>query len=77
MDSILDEVIGLALGSALPLTEASTRNLPWGKRWLAHKVDNLTTICKPTVWKMWEPQHLTTLWASATCYGASFTFFFT
>jgi hypothetical protein len=39
----------VALGSTQPLTEMSTRNLPGGKEWLAHKADNLTTICKRTV----------------------------
>jgi hypothetical protein len=32
---------------------------------------NLTTICEPIVWKMWEPRRLTTLWASTTCYRDS------
>jgi hypothetical protein len=39
----------MALGSAQPLTEMSTRNLPGGKKWLARKADNLTTICEPNV----------------------------
>jgi hypothetical protein len=25
---------------------------------------------------MWDPQHLTTLWASTACYGDSFTLLF-
>jgi hypothetical protein len=25
---------------------------------------------------MWDPQHLTTLWASTACYGNSFTLFY-
>jgi hypothetical protein len=25
------------------------------------KADNLTAICEPIVWAMWDPQHLTTL----------------
>jgi hypothetical protein len=37
--------------STQPLTEMSTMNLPKGKRWTAHKADNLTAICEPTVWK--------------------------
>jgi hypothetical protein len=24
------------------------------------KADNLTAICEPIVWTMWDPQHLTT-----------------
>jgi hypothetical protein len=63
----------VALGSTQPLTEMSTRNIPGGKGQLARKADNLTTICEPIVWKMWEPQHLTTLWASTACYRDTFT----
>jgi hypothetical protein len=55
----------------------STRNIPGGKGRPARKADNLTAICEPTVYKMWEPQHLTTLWAFAACYRDSFTFTFT
>jgi hypothetical protein len=39
----------VVLGSTQPLTEMSTRNLPWGKGWLARKADNLTVICEPVV----------------------------
>jgi hypothetical protein len=35
----------MALGSTQPLTQMSTRNLPWGKTWLARKTDNLTAMC--------------------------------
>jgi hypothetical protein len=45
------------------------------KRRPAHKAD-LTAICEPIVYKMWEPRRLTTLWASTACYRDSFTFFF-
>jgi hypothetical protein len=38
----------------------------------ARKSDNLTAICEPTVYKMWEPQRLTTLWASTACYKYAF-----
>jgi hypothetical protein len=38
------------------------------------KADNLTAICEPIVWKMWELRRLTTLWASMACYRDSFTF---
>jgi hypothetical protein len=44
----------MALGSAQPLTEMSTRNLPGGKGRLGRKADNLTAVCEPIVWKMWE-----------------------
>jgi hypothetical protein len=39
----------MALGSTQPLTELSTRNLPGGHGRLAHKADNFTAICEPTV----------------------------
>ena len=38
------------------------------------KADNLTSICEPIVWKMWEPRCLTTLWAFMACYRNRFTF---
>jgi hypothetical protein len=82
--SIPDEVIGffnlpnpscrtMALRSIQPLTEMSTRNLPGGKGRPACKAENLTAICEPTVYKMWEPRRLTTLWASMASYRDSFT----
>jgi hypothetical protein len=40
----------MALGSNLPLTEMSTRNLPGGKGRPARKVDNLTAICELIVY---------------------------
>jgi hypothetical protein len=64
----------MALRSTKPLTEMSTRNLPWGKGRPAHMADHLTAICEPIVQKMWEPRRLTTLWASTACYRDSFTF---
>jgi hypothetical protein len=39
----------MALGSTQPLREMSTRNLPGDKGRRAHKADNLTSICEPTV----------------------------
>jgi hypothetical protein len=39
----------MSLESMQPITEMSTRNLPGVKGWLAHKADNLTAICEPTV----------------------------
>jgi hypothetical protein len=38
--------------------------------------DNLTAICEPIVWKMWEPRRLTALWAFTACYRDTFTFFY-
>jgi hypothetical protein len=66
----------MALGSTQPLTGMSTRNLPGGKGQPTHGADNLTAICEPIVQKMWEPQHLTTLWAFTACYRDSFTFLY-
>jgi hypothetical protein len=45
------------LGLTQPLANMSTRNLPLQ----AHKADNLTAICKQSVYKMWNPPRLTTL----------------
>jgi hypothetical protein len=56
--------------------EMSTMNLPGGKGRSVRKADNLTVICEPTVYKMWEPRCLTTLWVSTACYRDSFTFIF-
>jgi hypothetical protein len=50
----------MAIRSTEPLTEISTRNLPRGKGRPARKADNLTVICEPIVYKMWEtPQPVT------------------
>jgi hypothetical protein len=46
-----------------------------GKGRSARKADNLTAICKPTVYKMWEPRRLTILWAFTAYYRDSFTLF--
>jgi hypothetical protein len=82
--SIPNEVIGffnwpnpssrtMTLGSTQPLTEMSARNLSGGKGRAARGADNLTAICEPIVYKMWEPRRLTTLWAFTACYRDSFT----
>jgi hypothetical protein len=65
----------MALGPTQPLTEMSARNLPGGKERPARKADNFIAICEPVVYKMWEPECLTTPWASAACCRDSFTFF--
>jgi hypothetical protein len=62
------------LGSTQPLTEMSTRNILGGKGLPERKADNLTAISEPIVKVMWEPQRLTTLWASTACYRDSFTY---
>jgi hypothetical protein len=64
----------MALGSTQPLTEMSTRNIPGGEGRPARKADNLTAICEPIVYKMWEPQPLTVLWVSMARYRDTFTF---
>jgi hypothetical protein len=64
----------MALCTTQPLIKMSTRNLPRGKGRPAHKTENLTAICEPIVYKMWEPQCLTTTWASTACYKDSFIF---
>jgi hypothetical protein len=65
----------MALGLTQPLTEMSIRNLPGSKERPVRKADNLTAICEPIVYKMWEPRRLTTLWAFTAYYRDSFTFF--
>jgi hypothetical protein len=50
----------------------STKNLPVSKGRPACKVDNLTAISEPIVYKMWEPRRLTALWASTACCRDSF-----
>jgi hypothetical protein len=58
----------MALVSTQPLPEMSTRNLPGGKGKPAHKDGNSTATSEQTVYKIWEPLRLTTLWASTACY---------
>jgi hypothetical protein len=40
------------------------------------RADNRAAICEPIVYIMWDPRHLTTLYASMASYGDSFTFTF-
>jgi hypothetical protein len=63
----------MALGSTQPLTDMRTKNLLGGKGRPTRKAHNLTVICEPIVWKMWEPRRLTTQWAFIACYRDSFT----
>jgi hypothetical protein len=51
----------------------STRDVSVEQR-AAGKSDNLTANCEPTVYTMWDPQHLITLYVSTAYYGNSFTF---
>jgi hypothetical protein len=57
----------MAVGSTQLLAEMSTKHLPEGKGWPARKEGNLTIICESSVYKMWEPRSLRTLWASTAC----------
>jgi hypothetical protein len=60
-----------------PLTEMSTRKLPWGEKRPAHKAENLDVICERIVQKVWDPRRLTTLCASTACYKDSlYSYFF-
>jgi hypothetical protein len=54
----------MALGLTQPLTEMSTRNFPGGKKRPRQPCRHVWAKCL----KMWEPQPLTTLWASTACY---------
>jgi hypothetical protein len=65
----------MALGSTQPLTEMSTRNLLGGKKWPAHRADNLAAICELIVLKMWVPQPLATLRVSTACIGITLPFY--
>jgi hypothetical protein len=59
----------MTLGSTQTLTEISTKNLPGGKGRPAREINNVTAICEPIFYKIWEPRRLTTLWDFTTCYG--------
>jgi hypothetical protein len=64
----------MTLESTQPLTVMTTTNLPGDKGRPTFKADNLTAICEPIAYKIWEPQRLTTLWASTASYRDRFTF---
>jgi hypothetical protein len=66
----------VVLGSTQPLIEMSSGIFLRGKGRHARKADNLTAICEPIVYKIWEPRLLTSLWASATSYWDKFTYFY-
>jgi hypothetical protein len=67
------------MGFTQPLTEMSIRSrkiLFLGSRARAvRKANNLTAICEPIVYIMWNPSHPTTLQASTSYYRDSFTLF--
>jgi hypothetical protein len=62
----------MALESTQPLTKMSTRNVPEGKGRRARNADNLSTIGEPIIW---DPRHVTNLWAFTACYRDIFIFF--
>jgi hypothetical protein len=66
----------VALGSTQSLREISTRNLPGLKGRPENKPGNFTAICEPIFYKIWEPRHLTTLWAFTACYRDNFIFLY-
>jgi hypothetical protein len=53
----------MVMGFTQSLTEMSTRNRKimflGSKVRSVHGADNLTAICEPTVYTMWDPQYLT------------------
>jgi hypothetical protein len=57
--------LNMALELTYPLTEMTTRKTPGGvggvKGRPECKADNLTAMCEPIVYAMWDPRHLTTL----------------
>jgi hypothetical protein len=61
-------------GSAQPLAELSTRNLPGGKWWPARKAD-ITAMYEPILWKMLEPRSLTTLRSPWHFIGIALSFY--
>jgi hypothetical protein len=63
----------MPLESTQRLIEMSTRNLPGVKGWLAHKADNLTTICELIVQKCGSLDDSQPYGASMACYRDSFT----
>jgi hypothetical protein len=63
----------MALGFTQPLKEMGTSKSFWGKARPARKSANLTAICEPTVYTIWDPRHLTTLQDSTAWYKNSFT----
>jgi hypothetical protein len=58
----------MAPGSTQSLAEMSTRIFLGDKGRPARKADNLTAICEPIFYKMWEPRRPTSVWASTACY---------
>jgi hypothetical protein len=57
----------MALGSTQLLTERVTGIFLGGRGRPACEADNLTAICQPTVYKMWEPQPLSLFYYISIC----------
>jgi hypothetical protein len=70
IDLILQPHYGPGVDSASNRNEYQESS--WGVKGGRHM--KLTTSL-PAVSQMWEPRHLTTLWAFMTCYRDSFTFY--
>jgi hypothetical protein len=51
-------------------------NFLGGKGRSAHKAGNITAICGPSLYKMWEPRRFTTLWVSIDLHVYISPFFF-
>jgi hypothetical protein len=64
----------MVLSSTQSLTEMSTRNVLGDKGLWERRADNLTAICEPIVYKIWDPRRLIALRASIVCYGDQFPF---
>jgi hypothetical protein len=62
----------MALGLNQPLKKWVSNNLPSSKGRPERKAD-LIAICEPTVYKMWDPRYLITLYDSKVCYRDRFT----
>jgi hypothetical protein len=62
--SLADQGHGVIVSFMQPLTEMSTRSriMFLGSRARpVRKINNLTAICEPIIWTVWDLQHLTTL----------------
>jgi hypothetical protein len=66
----------MVLGSTQPLTEMSTRNIPWGKGGQCLELTTLQPSCADCH-KIWKPQRTGTLRACQDLYWDCFTFTFT
>jgi hypothetical protein len=63
----------MTLESIQPLIEMSTRNLPGGKGRPVRRAD-VTAICEPIFYEMWEPPRLKNLMGLCGLLQGQFTF---